>query len=160
MTRQKPNLWISNNQKTTLHCCKQQVNDNLCTAGSNVIFIILDLFFCCRTNQGKFCCRLMRRRCFFSVFCVFCQICFFDKLKSGQKYFRDVILCKACRNLNILKFGVVRYRWCSRWTIFFVWKKKKHHFSANQKTNFPSKDVFWLHERHFMQLKQDFLTAG
>jgi hypothetical protein len=39
-------------------------------------------------------------------------------------------------------------------------KKQKHHFRANQKTNFPLKSVFWLHELHFMQIKQDFLTAG
>ena len=87
MTRQKPNLWISNNQNTTLHCCKQKVNVNLCTAGSNVIFTILDLFFCCRTNQGKFFCRPMRRRCFFSVFCVFLSNLLFWQTKIRAKTF-------------------------------------------------------------------------
>ena len=47
MTRQNPNLWICNNQNTILHCCKKKVYVKLCTARSNVIFTILDLFFCC-----------------------------------------------------------------------------------------------------------------
>ena len=51
MTRQKPNLWINNNQNTTVHCCKKKVNVNLCTAGSNVGFPILDIT---KKNRTKF----------------------------------------------------------------------------------------------------------